>query len=363
MTSVTAAQCTPRLLTIYLRRATWGLPAARRHELWDELEEHLLTRADHLHAFGTAYDQALAQAIAELGPPAKVSAAMTEVYLMPKLLIAAATCALALSAVFVVGAIGKTQTAASVFCHGSPSFCDLWVNLDELLPTLKAQGVTVKNAKTGGGYDLTFPGTAHGSLTLPSLYSGQAERGAPVSSILDSLQNMEAAQISGFAKPVFKVGATELQLVTKNSVPVGEAIYQMLTGIALSDWYRAYSQDSSEFSFWFDLSPFASTNPSLFKHLVATGQEPGSVMLLTTMKAAGVMYCAIAPVDAKGNAVFYLPKPQLSFVDDFKKITPYLAGGRSPATLHRFTGQIGRSASKPYLVLVTPAHPTSDTVK
>lgn len=46
----------------YLRRATWGLPRARQQEVWDELEEHLLTRAAQLQACGAAPPEALARA-------------------------------------------------------------------------------------------------------------------------------------------------------------------------------------------------------------------------------------------------------------------------------------------------------------
>lgn len=68
----------------------------------------MLERADHLCAFGTPYELALAQAIFELGPPAKVSAGMTEVYLMPKLLISVGAAALALGATFFALAGGGT---------------------------------------------------------------------------------------------------------------------------------------------------------------------------------------------------------------------------------------------------------------
>ncbi len=96
MTATTHAP--PRALTAYLRRATWGLPEPRRQELWDELEEHVLTRADHLIISGLTPTQATAQAIRELGPPAHVTLGMAKVYSMPKLILAAGTLALALSA-------------------------------------------------------------------------------------------------------------------------------------------------------------------------------------------------------------------------------------------------------------------------
>ncbi|MFC6616728.1 permease prefix domain 1-containing protein [Deinococcus radiophilus] len=58
-------------LTRYLRLATLGLLGEQRQAAQDELEEHLLTRADHLHAFGLPYDQALSQALRDMGSPAR----------------------------------------------------------------------------------------------------------------------------------------------------------------------------------------------------------------------------------------------------------------------------------------------------
>ncbi|GGI91309.1 permease prefix domain 1-containing protein [Deinococcus wulumuqiensis] len=66
MTAVTAP---PPALEAYLRRATAGLPPAKRQEVWDELEEHVYCRAEQLEWQGAAPEQALAQALAELGPP------------------------------------------------------------------------------------------------------------------------------------------------------------------------------------------------------------------------------------------------------------------------------------------------------
>lgn len=83
MTAVTA---TPPALEQYLRRATAGLPPAKRQEVWDELEEHVYCRAEQLEWQGAAPEQALAQALAELGPPLRVSAGMNGVHNMPKIL-------------------------------------------------------------------------------------------------------------------------------------------------------------------------------------------------------------------------------------------------------------------------------------
>ena len=83
------------------------MPRERQQEVWDELEEHLLTRAEQFQALGASPNEALARALAELGSPARVSAGMTQVYLMPKVLIAAGAAALTLSAVLYAAAGGN----------------------------------------------------------------------------------------------------------------------------------------------------------------------------------------------------------------------------------------------------------------
>lgn len=57
------------MLEQYLRRTTAGLPPGKRAEVWDELEEHICCRAEQIEWQGVAPEQALAQALAELGTP------------------------------------------------------------------------------------------------------------------------------------------------------------------------------------------------------------------------------------------------------------------------------------------------------
>lgn len=84
MTSTTSQTPTP--LATYLRHATLGLPPHRRDEVWNELEEHVLCRAEQLEWQGVDPEQALAQALRELGPPLRISAAMNGVHNMPKMI-------------------------------------------------------------------------------------------------------------------------------------------------------------------------------------------------------------------------------------------------------------------------------------
>ena len=146
-----------RALERYLQRATWGLPRARRQELRDELEEHLLTRIHHLMAFGAHPQDALNQALSELGAPERVSAGMTEVYLMPKLL--RATALIALPALLTTLALSSAQPQVGVTYTGPPRACQecaplpadqrmiAWINMAGLERTLETQGVQVRRGK------------------------------------------------------------------------------------------------------------------------------------------------------------------------------------------------------------------------
>ena len=106
---MTALTAPPPALEAYLRRATAGLPPAKRQEVWDELEEHVFCRAEQLEWQGAAPEQALAQALAELGPPLRVSAAMNGVHNMPKLISIGGIAALAVTAGLYALAGGGSQ--------------------------------------------------------------------------------------------------------------------------------------------------------------------------------------------------------------------------------------------------------------
>ncbi|WP_261663355.1 hypothetical protein [Deinococcus sp. Marseille-Q6407] len=55
MTALPSTYVRPAALERYLALATLGLLGEQRAGVQAELEEHLLTRADHLHAFGMPY--------------------------------------------------------------------------------------------------------------------------------------------------------------------------------------------------------------------------------------------------------------------------------------------------------------------
>lgn len=104
----------------YLRRATWGLPRARRKELRNELEEHALERAHRLTLLGLSPPDALKRALRDLGPSERVGAGMSQVYLMPVLIRSAAVLALGLTIGLNVLTSGTAQKDGSQRQSGLP---------------------------------------------------------------------------------------------------------------------------------------------------------------------------------------------------------------------------------------------------
>lgn len=121
MTAVTAP---PPALERYLQRATAGLPPHKRQEVWDELEEHVYCRAEQFEWQGAAPEQALKQALAELGPPLRVGAGMNGVHNMPKLIALTAGAALAVSAAFyALAGDGAKVLTLPIVSQGPKSLC------------------------------------------------------------------------------------------------------------------------------------------------------------------------------------------------------------------------------------------------
>jgi hypothetical protein len=386
MTSVTAAQSTPRLLAIYLRRATWGLPAARRQELWNELEEHLLTRADHLHAFGTAYDQALAQAIAELGPPAKVSAAMTEVYLMPKILISAGATALALGAVFFALAasgavvsvpgltlqfdrlldgtcaavnaagqrmdIGKRAASCALFPAGTLPANLAYVGLGDLKSVFNENGVAAY-FKPSGDLELRYPNGTRRILTQ-QLVSGEQGYTQAANLIVSTIREpiTPVLQLSGFDNPILALGKLRLQLGTKTNPVDGALFYQDVVPTLIGVLTSPHPEKGWHISF-----SSLSNDAGAVEHKIQTGLKSGEVVALVVRREQGFFEEDVAPVSQDGTATLRSDSAHLRFVTSPAQLTSKESSGRTNALLLRVTNIPLRNLKSGIL---RPLTPTSD---
>lgn len=102
-------------LAAYLHRATLGLPPGAAQQVRDELEEHALNRAAQLELQGYSASEALARAVAELGPPLAVTAGMNQVHNMPRLLSLGTLVALSAGTLMYALAGGRAAPAVMAF--------------------------------------------------------------------------------------------------------------------------------------------------------------------------------------------------------------------------------------------------------
>lgn len=383
MTSLTG---TPTALAAYLRRATWGLPRARQQELWDELEEHVLTRVDHLCALGTDPEQALSQALRELGPPGRVSAGMTQVYLMPKVLLTAGAAALALSAalyalaggnagpitlpvlterpakpICVRGTVPPNVTVVSqqgdVTCYaGDPRiYQGAFLSLTAVSDALKAQGAQAKflNERSlevwlpdGGGGVMNAFFTANGQSYISAEQLVAVAAGGPTA------EGPTPVTLSGYAAPLVRLGGVQLRFGNGESQTVGRDFYGRLAVTLVEQLLPPPLPNAPRtLSVGYNL-----TGGSL--HRVRTSQPVGEVMLLVTRQSQGDNYeTDVAEVGPDGSVQLRSRQARLRFVSSLNQLSPYPSGGRIPALLVRVTNTPLNRLNSGILV---PAQPTSD---
>ncbi|PNY80138.1 permease prefix domain 1-containing protein [Deinococcus koreensis] len=381
----TRALSDQRALTTYLRRATWGLPEGRRQELWDELEEHILTRAEHLQFTDLSPSQALAQALRELGPPARLTLGMAKVYTMPKLLIAAGAAALALSAALYAMAGGGetpmltlpvvTQSPVKPSCvrgtkpsgdnitivsenngitcytfNDGTSYLGAYLNGNDIVKAIRAQGgrATLK----GNRLDVSLPGTGSGGGEIGANFTRNGQPYFDAFRLIDGVGTPLPIRFAGFAAPQVQIGAINLRFGTGEQ-SVGRLFYNPLYSLFISSLKGVVAQPGITGGGYFMDSPRSPNS----RHRVATTLAPGEVVMLIT-KRAGERYMAdTAEVGADRSAVLQSEASKVRFVSSLGQLGPYPGGGRINALLVRVTN-IPLDQLKTGIFL--PARPTSD---
>jgi hypothetical protein len=369
--TVAAASSTPPALAAYLRRATWGLPKARQQELWDELEEHVLERTDHLCAFGKPYEQALRQAISELGPPARVNAGMSEVYLMPKILISAGVAALALGATFFAiaggGALlsvpGLTAKLAAPMClNNSPAVhadqnalalqqeaCNSLltggenaelavVGLNDLKKVFNDNGIAARLMPSGNLEVFYAPGVTRVLTRQISLGGkGYTQASNLITSVLNSTFT-PVLRVSGFRNPLLDFGKFTLQLGKADKPVDGTAFYQDLAPVFLGvlkerekgkGWNIAYANFNG--------------GSSTASHVVQTKLKPGEVIIMASktkhpdITQPDIFTGDVAVVSKNGTVALRSDQPHLHFVRNLDQLSSKARNGRINALLLRVT--------------------------
>ncbi|MFC4455313.1 permease prefix domain 1-containing protein [Deinococcus sonorensis] len=367
MSATTSTQAPPRALTSYLRRATWGLPEPRRQEVWDELEEHVLTRADHLTLTGLPPTQALTQAIRELGPPARVTLGMAKVYTMPKLILAATTTALALSAGVYVLAGGGTRTLAvpvltqptagnlcvadlptapkfklPVRSRASGQVCyqvNSSIALTDRQPLISLNSATQVIEALGGSVDVWVDNTvafrpSDGTMNRHSfLFTNGKDRYVTLFALFDAVTHSggdaPALTLQGWTTPTLNIGPTAVKLAGPNQGQVGRYIYSW----AASSIVVKASADMTSATYFFNETP---ASPKLPRHRVQTGLPQGEVVVVITRQALNTYFVDVAPVDRDGRVIVSSVSKTLRFVRSAKALnTPSV--GPAPALLIRMS--------------------------
>ncbi|MDV6376496.1 permease prefix domain 1-containing protein [Deinococcus arenicola] len=345
----------------YLRRATWGLPRERQQEVWDELEEHLLTRAAQLQACGAAPPEALARALTELGSPARVSAGMTGVYLMPKLILMAGAGALALSAALYALAGGQETAYLPVVTNLPLPVCERmepenvtgtiisnWANTVCFLPAASPKPLFVGglsgseplvslntvermiqllDGKTrfqpNGVLEISLPASENivrASFRVTTRFQGQAYFPAQV---LIWPSSSKRQMLSGYQQPTLRIEQQVFAMSGNQGHQAGADFYNRLSPRLIST-----------------LGPGAYTTDGIIgarSHPIQTSLKADDVVLTVIHSHDNFYLTHYAPVSSTGSVNIRVNSTRLQFVSSFRQLKQKRADGRTPALLIRVT--------------------------
>ncbi len=278
--TMTAYQ-TPAPLERYLRRATLGLPPAKREEVWNELEEHVLCRAERLEFMGLSPDAALAQALRELGPPLRVSAAMNGVHNMPKMIAFGVVGMLAISAGLYAAAQTPSvkvpvQTSApkmecvkadatqpdlpllvkfksdglNCYQDDSKTTEGVYMSLTEVRKNFEKLGMKTNQSAESGAVDFFYLGR-HVAVLYPA-YKRDGETYLDVADLFSGAMGGFPIPITlhGNQQPVFQVGTVGSWALENAGGNPGQAVYKTLSqgaGFYLYDFTKQGQRWSLEY--------------------------------------------------------------------------------------------------------------------
>ncbi|PTA67250.1 permease prefix domain 1-containing protein [Deinococcus arcticus] len=355
-------------LNAFLRRASWGLPEGRRQELWDELAEHVLTRTDHLLLSGLSPQDALTQALRELGPPSRVTLGMAKVYSMPKLFLAAAAAALGLSAALYALAGGRDVTftlpvltqqpvkpscirgtvptatgltivsqQGGVTCYtfnDANAYKGVFLSGNDLQQAINAQGG--KATLRGARLSIDLPGLTTGGGDLNATFAKDGRPYYDAATVVGTLSTPLSVTLRGFKAPQVQIGNLKLQL-GQPGTNVGRAFYNPLALHLIS---RLLPRDQATplrtvSGGWFAAAPGETLKGPA--HTVLTELPEGEVVMLVTKRAGNTFMADTAEVKAGGSVSLKSEAANLRFVTDPDQLGPYASGGQINALLVRLS--------------------------
>lgn len=248
----------------YLKGATGGLPAGQKRLVRAELEGHLQHRIAELSLGGLSAQQALQQALEELGQPTLVRAGMQRLYVFPKVWPWLAMLALAL------GWWVQSHSSGSVLIQlwelGNNQLVQpMLVGLDDLSRELGRQGVEVEPVQMLGfvqAIEMRFPQgillartvqqNGHTFVTLDELVLNALEFGIPL-------------RLEGWEQLRLHLGAATLRLGSHEQP---------------AHPYSAYASLARKAVLESNYAPLFFGRGGACQHLIQTTDPPGTVYAL-----------------------------------------------------------------------------------
>lgn len=338
---------TPAPLVTYLRRATFGLPRDRREEVGNELEEHILCRAEGLEFQGHSAEQALAQALREMGPPLRVSLGMNGVHNMPKLIAFGTLGMLAVSAgLYALAGGGGQVITLPVLTHGPKQICvektkpqphltlvsvqpyfncyqddritreGVYVSMSTAKKTYQAVGQTLE-LEPEGQYRLS---SEVGYTTFGPDFHQQGEDYISAESLLYTLIKFQpksakrAMSLSGYRQPAVNIGNLTFQLDQSSTFPIGPQLYDNLTDFVIDQIIYGADRTHS-----FEMFTWALTDQP---HTVQTKLNADEAVMVVARIGLDRFKVAIAPVGHQGQLTFKYSSQTLKFVDQADQLKP-----------------------------------------
>lgn len=210
-------------LAHYLALATFGLAQGHKQEIWNELEEHILTRADHLELQGVPPSQAITRALSEMGSPILVSASMNKVHNMPKLIAFASLTAITLSASFYAAAssgnavVLESKALRPSECQGSSciettsdgNYKGVYFNLKKMKPVFDKLDVKMTDMRDGQWRLATKDKT----IDIKPAFSKDGKPYVKGDLLLNyHVMNSNKTRLKGFHNPSLEVKGLSIQL-------------------------------------------------------------------------------------------------------------------------------------------------------
>ncbi len=357
----------------YLHCATLGLGPEQAQEVRDELEEHALGLVDRYALLGHAPEDALRRALADLGSPWRVSAAMNGVHNMPKLIAFGTLGLLAVSAgmyalaggflretVVELPALSETPqppTCTRRAVPASPLVTVVSRREGMTCFTFRNQGAfiglsDIQRAYAAGGFKtrlnaegdlrVTFPNGEWRALSPQFRVNGQGYTSANMLIVGTERRALTPElKVWGYDNPLLSFGPLKLRLGTEKQPVAGSNFYLSLLGTLIGVLTTRDLEKGWESS-WQGVNHFgpgAAIQPSV---TVQTGLKAGEVVMLVTRarhqppNGKASYFADIAPTGTDGTVKLFTEGQPLVFVGDVNRLSA--SDGQNRAVLVRVTG-------------------------